>query len=143
MIMLDNTSSHFRDSVRISEIDKSFTLRLARFINGLIANVIAQRERQAQLTVLRGLNDRELMDIGINRCQIGEELPEADPKPDPCGGCQENRCRKDYAIQQRETSDPVATTTIHSKGWQSGANCRCTANGPGALRATSTEQATQ
>ena len=50
-----------------------FIHRLARFING----VIAQRERQAQLTVLRRLNDRELMDMGLNRCQIGEGLAEA------------------------------------------------------------------
>jgi uncharacterized protein YjiS (DUF1127 family) len=54
-----------------------FILRLARFINGFVANVIAQRERQAQLTVLRSLNDRELMDIGLNRCEIGEGLAEA------------------------------------------------------------------
>ena len=54
-----------------------FILRLARFINGFVANVIAQRERQAQLTVLRSLNDRDLMDIGLNRCEIGEGLAEA------------------------------------------------------------------
>ena len=54
-----------------------FILRLARFINGFVANVIAERERQAQLTVLRSLNDRELMDIGLNRCEIGEGLAEA------------------------------------------------------------------
>lgn len=54
-----------------------FILRLARFINGFVANVIAQRERQAQLAVLRSLNDRELMDIGLNRCEIGEGLAEA------------------------------------------------------------------
>ena len=59
-----------------------FILRLARFINGLVANVIAERERQAQLTVLRSLNDRELMDIGLYRCEIGEGLAEkASPIP--------------------------------------------------------------
>ena len=54
-----------------------FILRLARFINGFVANVIAQRERQAQLAVLRSLNDRELKDIGLNRCEVGEGLAEA------------------------------------------------------------------
>ena len=54
-----------------------FILRLARFINGFVANVIAQRERQAQLAVLRSLNDRELKDMGLNRCEIGEGLAEA------------------------------------------------------------------
>jgi uncharacterized protein YjiS (DUF1127 family) len=54
-----------------------FILRLARFIDGFVANVIAKRERQAQLTDLRSLNDRELIDIGLNRCQIGEGLAEA------------------------------------------------------------------
>jgi uncharacterized protein YjiS (DUF1127 family) len=54
-----------------------FILRPARFISGLVANVIAQREHQAQLTVLHRLNDRELMDMGLNRCQIGEGLAEA------------------------------------------------------------------
>ena len=73
-----------------------FTLRLARFINGLVANVIAERERQAQLTVLRSLNDRELMDIGLNRCEIGEGLAEA-AKARSLGSRQENRCRRDYA----------------------------------------------
>jgi uncharacterized protein YjiS (DUF1127 family) len=54
-----------------------FILRLTRFINGVVANVIAQRERQAQLAVLHSFNDRELMDIGLNRCEIGEGLAEA------------------------------------------------------------------
>ena len=54
-----------------------FILRLARIINGVVAKVIAERERQAQLTVLRSLNDRQLMDVGLNRCQIGEGLAEA------------------------------------------------------------------
>jgi uncharacterized protein YjiS (DUF1127 family) len=54
-----------------------FILRLARFINDFVSNVIARRESQSQLAVLRSLNDRELMDIGLNRCEIGEGLAEA------------------------------------------------------------------
>ena len=53
-----------------------FILRLARF-SMVCCNAIAQRERQAQLAVLHSLNDRVLMDIGLNRCQIGEGLAEA------------------------------------------------------------------
>ena len=82
-----------------------FILRLARFINGFVANVIAQRERQAQLTVLRSLNDRDLMDIGLYRCQI-EKGWRKRPKPDPWGSSQENRCRRDYARSDGKIAIP-------------------------------------
>ena len=52
-------------------------MRLARLINGWVAAVIAERERQANLVVLRSLSDRELRDIGLNRCEIGPGLAEA------------------------------------------------------------------
>ena len=77
MTMLDNTSSYSVTPVAFRRSKRFFILRLARFINGLVANVIAQRKRQAQLAVLRSLNDRELRDIGLNRCEIGEGLAEA------------------------------------------------------------------
>ncbi len=77
MTMLNNTSNYSVAPVAFRRSMKFFILRLARFINGFVANVIAQRERQAQLAVLRSLNDRELMDIGLNRCEIGEGLAEA------------------------------------------------------------------
>ena len=76
MTMLNNTSSYSATPVAFRRSMRFFILRLARLINGFVA-VIAQRERQAQLTVLRSLNDRELMDIGLNRCEIGEGLAEA------------------------------------------------------------------
>ena len=82
MTMLNNTSSYSATSVAFRRlIGFFFILRLARFINGVVANVIAQRERQAQLTVLRSLNDRELMDIGLNRCEIGEGLAASGQSP--------------------------------------------------------------
>jgi uncharacterized protein YjiS (DUF1127 family) len=77
MTMLNNTSNYSVTPVAFRRSMRFFILRLARFINGFVANVIAQRERQAQLAVLRSLNDRELMDIGLNRCEIGEGLAEA------------------------------------------------------------------
>ena len=77
MTMLNNTSSYSVTPVAFRRSKRFFILRLARFIDGLVANVIAQRERQAQLAVLRSLNDRELKDMGLNRCEIGEGLAEA------------------------------------------------------------------
>jgi uncharacterized protein YjiS (DUF1127 family) len=54
-----------------------FILRLARFINRLVAAVIAERERQAQLTILRTLSDRDLKDMGLYRSEIGDGLAQA------------------------------------------------------------------
>ena len=42
-----------------------------------MAAVIAQREYQAQLTLLRQLSDRELRDIGLSRTDIGGGLAQA------------------------------------------------------------------
>ena len=42
-----------------------------RAINNAIAALIAQREQQANLTILRSFSDRELRDIGLSRSQIG------------------------------------------------------------------------
>ena len=54
-----------------------FLARLARLINRWVAAVIAHRERQANLVVMRSLSDRELKDIGLHRGEIGEALAEA------------------------------------------------------------------
>jgi uncharacterized protein YjiS (DUF1127 family) len=84
MTMLNNTSSSsvtpaaFRRSVRF------FVIRLARLLNGWVAAAIAERERHAQLTVLRALSDRDLKDVGLNRCQIGEGLAEAAKERSRC-----------------------------------------------------------
>jgi len=83
MTMLNNTSSYSVAPVAFRRSMRFFILRLARFINGFVANVIAQRERQAQLTVLRSLNDRDLMDIGLYRCQIGEGVGGSGQSPIP------------------------------------------------------------
>ena len=48
-----------------------------RAINNAIAALIAQREQQANLTILRSFSDRELRDIGLSRSQIGAGLAEA------------------------------------------------------------------
>jgi uncharacterized protein YjiS (DUF1127 family) len=54
-----------------------FGRRAFRVVNNVIAAVIAQREHQAQLAVLRHLSDRELRDIGLARSNIGAGLAEA------------------------------------------------------------------
>ena len=81
MTMLNSTSSHFaRSAARPSPTYRKarfFLKSLAHMINGWIAAAIAQRERQANLVVLRNLTDRELSDMGLSRNQIGEGLPEA------------------------------------------------------------------
>jgi uncharacterized protein YjiS (DUF1127 family) len=51
-----------------------FLARLGRLVNRWIAAFIAHRERQASLVALRYLSDRDLRDIGINRCDIGDAL---------------------------------------------------------------------
>ena len=51
--------------------------RVARLINNAVAALIAHRERQANLFILRNLNDRELKDIGLYRGQIDVAFEEA------------------------------------------------------------------
>ena len=48
-----------------------------RWLLDFVKGLIAERERQATLAVLRSLNDRELRDMGIFRGQINEGLEEA------------------------------------------------------------------
>jgi uncharacterized protein YjiS (DUF1127 family) len=77
MTMLNNTSSNFATPATIRRTIRFFSARLARLIHSWIAAVIAHREYQANLVILRSLNDRELRDIGLDRGQIGDGLAEA------------------------------------------------------------------
>ena len=77
MSMLNNTSGQFATSTAIRDSIRSWRTRLAHFINGWIAAMIAHREHQANLFVLRHFSDKELKDIGLYRNQIGEGLAEA------------------------------------------------------------------
>ena len=77
MSMLNNTSGQFAASIAIRDSIRSCRTRLAHLINGWIAAVIAHREHQANLFVLRHFSDKELKDIGLYRNQIDEGLPEA------------------------------------------------------------------
>jgi uncharacterized protein YjiS (DUF1127 family) len=77
MSMLNNTSGYFTTSATIRDSFRSCRTRLAHLINGWIATMIAHREHQANLFMLRYFSDKELKDIGINRNQIGDGLVEA------------------------------------------------------------------
>jgi uncharacterized protein YjiS (DUF1127 family) len=50
---------------------------IVRVINNFVAAIIAQREHQANLTILRTLSDRELRDMGLARSQLVGGLAEA------------------------------------------------------------------
>jgi uncharacterized protein YjiS (DUF1127 family) len=76
MTMLNNTSPYAVTAPGIRRGATIFFARLSRHINRWIAAVIAHRERQATLVVLRHLSDRDLKDIGISRSDIGDALAE-------------------------------------------------------------------
>ena len=56
---------------------RRFARGLVRLVNRFVAAVIAQRERQASLIILRRMSDRELSDIGLARNQISGGLAAA------------------------------------------------------------------
>ena len=77
MSMLNHTSSTYIASGAIAGTVRSCVAWIGRMINAYIAKVIAHREYQANLFMLRRFTDRELMDMGLNRTQIGAGLSEA------------------------------------------------------------------
>ena len=50
---------------------KIFLLRVRRFINRSVANILANRERQATQFMLKKLRERDLKDIGLRRTHVG------------------------------------------------------------------------
>jgi uncharacterized protein YjiS (DUF1127 family) len=77
MSLLNHTSGFSAGSFAIRRSLRHFWRSVFRAINNAIAAVIAQREQQANLAVLRRFSDRELRDIGLSRGQIGAGLAEA------------------------------------------------------------------
>jgi len=59
--------SNITDStpIAVQRSTRSFARGIVRVINNFVAAIIAQRERQANLTILRTLSDRELGDMGL------------------------------------------------------------------------------
>ena len=74
MTMLNTTPHYATPAIRRGVIVP--LARLGRLVNRWIAAFVAHRERQANLAALRHLTDRELKDIGIYRCEIGDALAE-------------------------------------------------------------------
>jgi uncharacterized protein YjiS (DUF1127 family) len=70
MTMLNTTTRYAAPAIRRGAA--VFLARLGRFVD----RVIAHRERRANLVALRRLCDRDLKDIGIYRCEIGDALDE-------------------------------------------------------------------
>ena len=77
MSMLSSISEVSSRSLAIRRSIWIFARGVAATANRLIAAIIAERERQANLAVLRALSDRELRDMGLVRSQIGVGLAQA------------------------------------------------------------------
>lgn len=77
MSMLNNTSDFSAAPFAIRRSLRVLVRSFFRAVNTAIAGIIAQREQQANLTILRSFSDRELRDIGLSRSQIGAGLAEA------------------------------------------------------------------
>src|SRR5262249_36335036 len=77
MSLLNSTSDFSASPPSVRRSLRAFGRSVFRAVNNVIAAIIAQREHQAQLTVLRQLSDRELRDIGLSRSDIGSGLAEA------------------------------------------------------------------
>jgi uncharacterized protein YjiS (DUF1127 family) len=77
MSLLNSTSEFSSAPFAIRRSLRVFGRSVSRAINNAIAAIIAQREHQANLTVLRKMSDRELRDIGLARSEIGGGLAQA------------------------------------------------------------------
>ena len=77
MSMLNSTSDFSASPFAIRRSLRAFGRGIFRAVNNAIAAIIAQREHQGQLTVLRQMSDRELRDIGLARSDIGAGLAQA------------------------------------------------------------------
>jgi uncharacterized protein YjiS (DUF1127 family) len=77
MNMLNQTHDFSSTPFAIRRSLRVFGRSVFRAINNVIAAIIAQREQQANLTVLRKMSDRELRDIGLARSEIGAGLAPA------------------------------------------------------------------
>src|SRR5215472_2166767 len=55
--------------IAVQRSTRNFARGVFRIINNFVAAVIAEREREANLAILRYLSDRELWDIGLARAR--------------------------------------------------------------------------
>ena len=77
MTLLNQTTGFTPASDSIRRTIAYFAARAGRLINRFVAALIEQRARQAGLVLLRSFDDRQLRDIGLDRCTIECGLAEA------------------------------------------------------------------
>jgi uncharacterized protein YjiS (DUF1127 family) len=77
MTLLNHTTGYTPVSGSVRTAIGHFLARAGRLINLFVAALIEQRARQAGLVLLRSFDDRQLRDIGLDRCTLECGLAEA------------------------------------------------------------------
>jgi len=77
MTFLNHTTGFTPASGTVRRTLRYFLARAGRLVNRLVAALIEQRARQASLVLLRSFDDRQLRDIGLDRCTLEGGLAEA------------------------------------------------------------------
>ena len=77
MTLLNHTTGYTPASGTARRTIGHFLTRAGHLINRFVAALIEQRARQAGLVLLRSFDDRQLRDIGLDRCTIDCGLAEA------------------------------------------------------------------
>jgi uncharacterized protein YjiS (DUF1127 family) len=77
MTLLNHTTGYSPASGTVRTAIRHFLAGAGRLINRFVAALIEQRARQASLVLLRSFSDRELHDIGLDRCTLECGLAEA------------------------------------------------------------------
>jgi uncharacterized protein YjiS (DUF1127 family) len=77
MTLLNHSTGYTPASGTARRTAAYFLTRAGRLINRFVAALIEQRARQASLVLLRSFDDRQLHDIGLDRCTIECGLAEA------------------------------------------------------------------
>jgi uncharacterized protein YjiS (DUF1127 family) len=70
MTMLNTVPPNATIASAIQRRARFLLKRMGRLLNHWLSAVIAERARQADIFVLRHLNDRELKDIGLTRSDL-------------------------------------------------------------------------
>ena len=77
MTLLNHTTAYTPASGTVRTAIGHFLTGTGRLVNRFVAALIEQRARQASLVLLRSFDDRQLRDIGLDRCTLECGLAEA------------------------------------------------------------------
>src|SRR5690348_16228402 len=77
MTLLNHTTGYTPASGRVRTAIGYFLTGAGHLVNRFVAALIEQRARQASLVLLRSFSERELRDIGLDRCTLEGGLAEA------------------------------------------------------------------